>query len=118
VEPGKLHAHGKIVDSHRVFYSICLVGTYRLHVGLRSQAVPIPGSPFTLRVQPGPASSIATTLPTDVILPLVGVVSHASTPCPCSSHDQATMALLSQPTCTRACGARWASARSKDAGCC
>ena len=57
-----------------MYYSICLVGTYYLHVGLRSQAVPIPGSPFKLRVEPGPAHAAATTLPKDAPVPLKGVV--------------------------------------------
>lgn len=74
VEPGRLHAHGRIVESHKVFYSICLVGTYRLHVGLRNQNVPIPGSPFTLHVVPGEAHAASTALPADTPLPLQGVV--------------------------------------------
>ena len=51
-----------------------LVGTYRLHVGLRSQQQPLPGSPFKLSVCPGPASAQATPIPS--VLPLHGVVGH------------------------------------------
>ena len=57
-----------------VYYSICLVGTYRLHVGLRGQAIALPGSPFTLQVLPGPAAAMSTSLPSDVELPLRGTV--------------------------------------------
>ena len=77
LEPGRLHAHGKVVDTHKVYYSICLVGTYHLHVGLRSQGVPIPGSPFKLRVVPGQAHAQATTIPKEVPLPLKGSVGMA-----------------------------------------
>ena len=37
VDPGTLHAHGKLVKVHSVHYSIGLAGKYRLHVGLRQQ---------------------------------------------------------------------------------
>ena len=72
VEPGRLHAHGKVVETHKVFYSIGLVGTYRMHVGLRQQAMPLPGSPFKLKVVPGPAIASSTSVPTSVTFPLRG----------------------------------------------
>ena len=59
---------------HRAKYSIALVGNYRLHVGLRSQMAPLPGSPFALRVVPGPASAISTALPRSALPPLRGEV--------------------------------------------
>ena len=74
IEPGRLHAHGRVVEWHKVFYSIGLVGTYRLHVALRHQSMPIPGSPFDLSVVPGPANAGATVIPDDVLLPLHGTV--------------------------------------------
>lgn len=73
VEPGKLHAGGKLVDTHKVYYSIAVCGMYRLHIGLRHQALPVPGSPFTLTVTPGQAHAISTELPKSQ-LPLRGVV--------------------------------------------
>ena len=74
VHPGRLHAHGRLVDSHKVYYSIGLVGSYELHIGLREQSIPLPGSPFRLEVRPGPASAIGTSLPAGTTLPLKGVV--------------------------------------------
>ena len=38
---------------HRVSYSIGLAGTYLLHVRLRKEGLPVPGSPFPLTVLPG-----------------------------------------------------------------
>ena len=61
VHPGKLHAHGRVVDAHKVYYSIGMVGRYELHVGLRGQSIPLPGSPFQLQVRPGPASAGSST---------------------------------------------------------
>ena len=55
VEPGRLRAHGNLVEWHRVYYSIGVCGSYRLHVGLRATHTPLPGSPFRLDVAPGPA---------------------------------------------------------------
>lgn len=55
LEPGRLHAKGKCVDVHKLYYSIGRAGKYRLHVGLRHQMQPFPGSPFELEVTPGPA---------------------------------------------------------------
>ena len=47
---------------------------YKLHVSLRVQEKPLPGSPFNLKVVPGPASAKSTKLPADLSLPLSGVV--------------------------------------------
>ena len=55
VEPGTLHAHGELHEVHRVSYALSLAGTYFLHVRLRHQALPLPGSPFKLVVRPGAA---------------------------------------------------------------
>ena len=46
VDPGTLHAHGKLVKVHSVHYSIGLAGAYKLHVALRQQMAKLPGSPF------------------------------------------------------------------------
>ena len=73
VEPGRLHAHGQVYDTHKVQYSIATCGTYRLHVGLRHDGIELPGSPFLLRVTAGPASALSTKLPMEFI-PLSGVV--------------------------------------------
>ena len=76
VSPGTLHAHGQLVRTHTVYYSIGLAGKYKLHVGLRQQSAPLPGSPFDLLVAPGAAFAPSTELPRDV-LPLRGVVGEA-----------------------------------------
>ena len=68
-----LHARGQLVRVHTVHYSVGLAGKYRLHVGLRQQAVALPGSPFDLEVEPGEAYALSTRLPPDQ-LPLRGVV--------------------------------------------
>ena len=54
VEPGTAHAKGRLHKVHKVSYSVGAVGVYRLHVCLRNQALPLPGSPWTLTVSPGP----------------------------------------------------------------
>ena len=72
VDPGTLHAHGKLVKVHSVHYSIGLAGVYKLHVGLRHQEMALPGSPFTLTVDPGNAYAGSTALPPDQ-LPLHGI---------------------------------------------
>lgn len=74
IKPGRLHAHGRVQETHEVFYSIGLVGRYRLHVGLRQSKMPVPGSPFQLQVLPGAASAIATRTPRGIELPLRGTV--------------------------------------------
>ena len=74
-DPGTLHAHGKIFKVHQVHYSVGLAGRYRLHVGLRHQMLPLPGSPFELLVEPGKAYAASTKLPTSS-LPLSGVASE------------------------------------------
>jgi hypothetical protein len=61
--PGLLHSHGHLSKTHSVHYSIGLAGKYRMHVGLRQQHVPLPGSPFTLEVSPGGPSANSTTIP-------------------------------------------------------
>ena len=40
-------------------FSVGRVGKYLLHVRLRSEGLPLPGSPFALNVLPGPASGYA-----------------------------------------------------------
>ena len=50
-------------EVHRVSYSVGVAGDYLLHVRLRSQAAAVPGSPFPLRVDPGPAYALSTALP-------------------------------------------------------
>ena len=74
VQPGRLHAHGKLIDTHKVFFSIGRVGRYLLHIGLREKGLPLPGSPFRLEVVPGPAACVGTALPPEIELPLQGVV--------------------------------------------
>ena len=73
VEPGRLHAHGQLVETHKVYYSIGVCGEYQLHIGLRNQAIPIPGSPFRVVVSPGGGHALSTALPKEA-LPLKGVV--------------------------------------------
>lgn len=68
VEPGRLRAKGKCVEVHKLYYSIGRAGKYKLHIGLRHQMTPLPGSPFHLEVTPGPASAITTMLPKDLEL--------------------------------------------------
>ena len=51
-------------ETHKVSYSIGLVGQYLLHVRLRAQGVSLPGSPFLLKVLPNVAHAAATRLPT------------------------------------------------------
>lgn len=60
---------------HSVHYSVGLSGKYKLHVGLRHQMCPLPGSPFELSVEPSKAYAASTKLPADV-LPLSGVASE------------------------------------------
>ena len=74
VEPGVLHAQGKLHELHKVSYSIGLAGHYWLHVRLRQDAASIPGSPFHLHVLPGPAHAKSTTLSE---APLCGLVGEA-----------------------------------------
>ena len=73
VSPGTLHAKGQLVRVHTVHYSLGLAGQYRLHVGLRQQSIPLPGSPFHLTVVPGDAYASSSKLPKES-LPLRGVV--------------------------------------------
>lgn len=63
VYPGHLHAKGKLHEKHTVSYSIGRVGRYLLHVRLRQQALPVPGSPFALVVRAGVAHHRSTCLP-------------------------------------------------------
>ena len=77
VYPGTLHAKGKIFDSHKVSYSIGLVGEYLLHVRLRQQAVALPGSPFRLKVTPNEAHAHSTTLSVGNIIGPVGTDADA-----------------------------------------
>ena len=73
VDPGTLHAHGRLVKTHTVHYSIGRAGRYLLHVGLRNQKAALPGSPFELTVDPGSAHAVSTKLSTNQ-LPLKGTV--------------------------------------------
>ena len=75
VDPGTLHAHGKLVKVHAVHYSVGLTGEYKLHVGLRQQSTPLPGSPFNLVVEPGEAYAASSKLPIGS-LPLSGTASE------------------------------------------
>ena len=63
VDPGTLHAHGKLVKVHSVHYSVGLAGRYKLHVGLRQQNAALPGSPFDLLVEPGKPYPTSSKLP-------------------------------------------------------
>ena len=75
VDPGRLHAHGQLFETHKVHYSIAMTGLYRLHVALRQDGVQLPGSPYILNVVAGPASALSTVLPIES-LPLQGVVGN------------------------------------------
>ena len=78
VDPGWLHAHGQLHETHKVHFSISMCGLYRLHVALRNGSVELPGSPFLLEVVAGPASALSTGL-ADEYLPLHGVVGADAT---------------------------------------
>ena len=71
--PGTLHAHGALIKTHQVSYSVGAAGKYLMHVGLRQQSVVLPGSPFLLQVKPGLAHAPSTRLP-EGVLPLETVV--------------------------------------------
>ena len=73
VEPGVLHAKGHLVKSHTVRYSVGVAGRYRLHVGLRQQGTPLPGSPFLLVISAGNAHAPCTRI-RQADLPLRGVI--------------------------------------------
>lgn len=60
VFPGTVHAHGRLVDLHQVSYSIGRAGVYHLHVKMRREGTPLPGSPFKLTVLPGSIASAGT----------------------------------------------------------
>jgi hypothetical protein len=85
IHPGTLHAGGKLVKTHTVRYSIGAAGQYKLHVGLRAQAIPLPGSPFSLYVTPSNAHGMSTSLLTSGALPLKGTVGDDWT-CECTLH--------------------------------
>ena len=53
IYPGVLHARGKLHQTHRVQYSVGRVGTYKLHVALRSQGRVQP-LPQTQNIKPKP----------------------------------------------------------------
>ena len=72
--PGVLHAHGALHEVHKVSYSVGKVGVYLLHVQLRQQATPLPGSPFTLRVNPAVAHASSSCFAPDTPVPLRGTV--------------------------------------------
>ena len=71
--PGTLHAHGELVKTHQVSYSIGAAGKYLLYVGLRQKAMTLPGSPFLIDVKPGAAHAPSTHMPSEC-LPLRSVV--------------------------------------------
>ena len=77
VDPGTLHAGGRLVKVHSVHYSIGRAGRYLLHVGLRQQAAELMGSPFELYVAPSIAHATWTHLARQD-LPLRGVVGEQS----------------------------------------
>jgi uncharacterized membrane protein YgcG len=60
--PGPRSTRGAPTEHHTVHFSIGACGTYRLHVGLRSEALPLPGSPFDLQVVSGAAYALCTAL--------------------------------------------------------
>ena len=77
VNPGRLHAKGQLVDQHAVQFSIGTCGTYLLYVALRQPRPAtvanadlgqlgdwqVPGSPFLLKVAPGPPYPLSTQIP-------------------------------------------------------
>ena len=71
MEPGS-HSHGKLHEVHTVRYSVGLAGHYFLHVRLRQLAMPIPGSPFLLCVEPAAPHGLASRLPPGPIRGKVG----------------------------------------------
>ena len=71
LHPGRLHAHGRLFDSHKVFFSVGASGDYLLHVHFRHQATPLPGSPFKLTVHPDRAHPLGTYID-PAMLPLRG----------------------------------------------
>ena len=77
VDPGTVHAGGKLVRVHSVHYSVGRAGRYKLHVGLRQQSSEVAGSPFELYVAPGIAHATWTHLASDD-LPLHSVVGETS----------------------------------------
>lgn len=78
VDPGTLHAGGKIHKVHQVHYSIGRAGRYKLHVGLRQYAAQLPGSPFMLTVAPGPAHATWTRVECGNRLPVKAIVGEQS----------------------------------------
>lgn len=84
---GTLHAHGKLVETHHVSYSIGLCGVYLLHVRLRHSAVALPGSPFRLEVFPNVAHAGATRLPRGLIYGHVGDGAEAGCGMSVTTHD-------------------------------
>lgn len=66
VEPGTLHAKGELFDNHKVPFSVGLAGKYHLHVRLRQEALPLPGSPFALTVVAGKPAAYLSMLLDDI----------------------------------------------------
>ena len=77
VDPGTVHAAGRLVKMHSVHYSVGRAGRYLLHIGLRQQSAMLAGSPFELHVSPGVAHAAWTYLD-QADLPLSGVVGQPS----------------------------------------
>ena len=73
VDPGILKSKGQLHDVHKVTYSVGRAGQYLLHVQLRNQALPLPGSPFKLLVKPDKPHAPSTYLSSE-FLPLKGIV--------------------------------------------
>jgi len=72
-----------------VQYSVGRVGTYKLHVALRSQGGVLPGAPFLLPVVPGLPSSLFTCIAASEPLPLSGVVGLPCRGVVLCTHDSA-----------------------------
>ena len=89
--PGRRHAKGQLVEKHEVHFSVGVCGNYMLYVNLRQPHTPgagltlqqaskgnetlgiggdwaVPGSPFALRVAPGKAYALTTSIPAESIV--------------------------------------------------
>ena len=61
--PNSYPTHGRLAKVHTVHYSVGRAGQFKLHVNLRHQKTPLPGSPFNLTVSPGAGYPLSTQLP-------------------------------------------------------
>ena len=73
-------------DSHMLAFSVAQAGVYRLHVNLRSEAMPLRGSPFLIHVAPGSAHALMTHIPR-ADLPLRGCLDVVERPAAEPSND-------------------------------